>query len=171
MEKVNIRPITKEDNHLISQIIRDNLQSFHLDIPGTAYFDPQLDDLYTFYSSSPKKRAYFIATLNDHVIGGVGVGEFDGFHHCAEIQKLYLCDEAKGKGIGIKLMETVEQCARKLGYETLYLETHTNLKAAIGLYEKLGYKQIEKPQNVLHTTMNRFYFKNIRKKIDDEYYN
>ena len=93
--------------------------------------------------------------------GGVGIGEFEGFDHCAELQKLYLTDAAKGKGLGKKLMKTAEEFARNAGYIQLYLETHTNLEAAIGLYEKLGFHQIDKPAAVLHSTMNRFYLKTL----------
>lgn len=36
-----------------------------------------------------------------------------------------------------------------------------NLKAAIHLYEKCGYKLIEKPKEVVHSSMNRFYLKEL----------
>lgn len=162
MENVTIRPITSADNAEIAQIIRENLKAYHLDIPGTAYFDPELDCLSAFYSARPDKRAYFVAAYDDGtVIGGVGVAEFTGFDRCAEIQKLYLSDPAKGKGLGKRLMQTAEEFARSAGYDNLYLETHSNLEAAMGLYEKLGFRQIEKPVAVLHSTMNRFYRKRI----------
>ncbi|MGN0267432.1 MAG: GNAT family N-acetyltransferase [Lachnospiraceae bacterium] len=155
-----IRPILASDDLEIAKIIRDNLEQFHLDIPGTAYYDKELDTLSKFYNALPEKRRYFIITDKDNtVIGGVGIGEFEGFDCCAELQKLYLTDAAKGKGLGKKLMETAEKFAKNAGYRQLYLETHTNLEAAIGLYEKLGFHQIEKPDSVLHSTMNRFYLK------------
>lgn len=162
MSKVIIRPITSADDAAIAAIIRENLRAHHLDIPGTAYFDPELDCLSAYYNNQPEKRRYFIAAYDDGtVIGGVGVAEFTGFANCAEIQKLYLSDAAKGMGLGKRLMQTAEEFARSAGYSFLYLETHTNLEAAIGLYEKLGFRQIEKPAAVLHSTMNRFYRKHI----------
>ena len=162
MENVTIRPITSADDAEIARIIRENLEAYHLDIPGTAYFDPELDCLSAFYSAHPEKRAYYVAAYDDGtVIGGVGVAEFTGFDHCAEIQKLYLSDTAKGKGLGKRLMQAAEAFARSAGYDSLYLETHCNLVAAMGLYEKLQFRQIEKPAAVLHSTMNRFYRKRI----------
>lgn len=71
-------------------------------------------------------------------------------------------DAAKGRGIGKRLMQTIEDFARAAGYERLYLETHSDLQAAIHLYEKLGFRQIDKPDAVLHSTMNMFYLKDIR---------
>lgn len=96
------------------------------------------------------------------VIGGIGVAEFDGIDNCAEIQKLYLADGAKGKGLGKKLMQTAEKFAQGAGNSRLYLETHSNLEAAIGLYERLGFHRIDKPETVLHGTMNRFYLKELK---------
>ena len=160
MSDYRIRLITSADDPKIAKIIRDNLACFHLDIPGTAYFDKELDSLSKYYNALPERRRYFIVTDNsDTVIGGVGIAEFEGLDNCAEIQKLYLSDAAKGKGLGKKLMQTAEEFALTAGYSRLYLETHSNLEAALGLYEKLGFHQINKPEAVLHSAMNRFYLK------------
>lgn len=56
-------------------------------------------------------------------------------------------------------MQSAEEFAVNTGYRRLYIETHSNLEAAIGLYEKLGFHRINKPKTVLHSTMNRFYLK------------
>lgn len=162
METITIRPITPADDAAIARIIRENLKAHHLDIPGTAYFDPELTCLSGFYGAKPDRRAYFIAANRDgSVIGGAGIAEFEGLPNCAELQKLYLCDGEKGKGYGKLLMQAAAAFARAAGYDCLYLETHTNLEAAIGLYEKMGFCRIEQPAAVLHSTMNRFYWKRI----------
>ena len=127
----HIHLITEEDDAAIAGIIRENLEKYHLDIPGTAYFDPELDHLSGYYNSRPEQRAYFILTDEaGRVIGGVGIAEFQGCRHCVEIQKLYL-------------------------------EMHSNLKAAIHMYEKYGFRLIGQPQTVVHGTMDRFYVKDI----------
>lgn len=162
MKTVTIRPITPGDDAAIAKIIRQNLKAYHLDIPGTAYFDPELDSLSGFYGAFPQNRGYFVVENGEGtVIGGVGIAEFPGLDNCAELQKLYLSDPAKGKGLGRRLMETAENFAREAGYRGLYLETHTNLQRAIGMYEHLGFRQIERPVAVLHSTMNRFYWKQL----------
>lgn len=159
---IEYRKIRPEDDRRIAEIIRANLEKLHLDIPGTAYFDPELDHLSAYYDRDPQKRVYFVALDQaGQVIGGVGVAEFQGFSHCAELQKLYLDDSAKGMGYGKDLMRIGENWARAAGYRSLYLETHTNLAAAIRLYEKLGYCQIHRPATALHGTMNRFYMKKL----------
>lgn len=161
-ETMTIRPITERDDKKIAAIVRMNLKQYHLDIPGTAYYDPELEHLSWYYADKPAKRAYYI--LEDEkgrILGGVGFAEFEAIPDCAEIQKLYLVNETKGKGLGRKLLETAEEGAREKGYQRLYLETHSALVEAISLYEKMGYETMAKPDFVFHTTMDRFYWKQL----------
>ena len=142
------RRICAADDETIAGIIRTNLENLHLNIPGTAYFDPELDRLSAYYNAEPERRAYFVALdERDQVVGGAGAAEFAGIPDCAEIQKLYLGDSAKGRGYGRELMGIAENWAREAGYKKLYLETHSNLKAAMGLYEKLGFRQVGRRPN------------------------
>lgn len=155
-----IRRIRQEDDAALAAIIRKNLESCKLDIPGTAYFDPELDHLSRYYEERPDRRAYFVAEdEGGRIIGGVGSAEYSGFEKCAELQKLYLTDEAKGKGIGRRLLQMAESFAQKNGCERMYLETHSRLKAAIHLYESAGFLQIGSPQGVVHSTMDTFFMK------------
>ena len=145
LSSVTIRPITAADDPFIAKIIRTNFEQYHLNIPGTAYFDPQLDHLSAYYAQNG--RGYFVAVdENGTVLGGCGFAEFPTFARYAELQKLYLADRAKGKHVGRRLSETVEQAAKD---------------AAIRLYEKLGFRPIPKPQGVQHDTMDRFYLKSL----------
>ena len=158
---MHYRIIEPKDNLIIANIIRDNLKANKLDIPGTVYFDENLNNLSDFYLASPQ-RAYFIALDdNDNIIGGIGLAELGFMDDTAELQKLYLTDAAKGQGLSYELIELVEETALNKGYKRIYLETHTNLKTAIHLYEKCGYKLIEKPKEVVHSSMNRFYLKEL----------
>jgi putative acetyltransferase len=155
------REITPADDASIASIIRANLKAHHLDIPGTAYFDPHLDHLSTYYLADPAKRYYLIAEEEGAVAGGVGLAELSFFEDCAELQKLYLTDAVKGGGRSYELMARIENSARALGYKRMYLETTSCLEAAIHLYEKCGYREIEKPAAVVHSAMDRFYLKEL----------
>ena len=159
---MNYKKIDKSDNNAIAKIVRHNLEKARLNIPGTVYFDKGLDNLSEFYNSAPDKRVYYIAKNDEgETIGGIGIAEFDGFEGCAEIQKLYLTDKAKGKGYGKELVRLAENWARAAGYCNLYLETHTNLETALKLYEKMGFRRIERPRSVVHGTMDHFYLKEL----------
>lgn len=156
-----MRPITAADDERIGTIARENLKAFGLDIPGTAYFDPEIMCLSSYNALAPERRAYFVVEdAEGHVLGGGGLAEFEPLEDTAELQKLYLADAAKGHGLGACFVRLIENRACDLGYKHLYLETHSNLKAAIHLYEKLGYKRIE-PVSLSHATMDHFYLKDL----------
>ncbi len=95
------------------------------------------------------------------VIGGIGFARFESMKDTAELQKLYLTDSAKGSGMGYEMIEFIENKMREAGYRQSYLETHENLQAAIHIYEKSGYKKIERPKEVVHSTMNIFFLKRL----------
>lgn len=159
---LNYRSLTADDDAVLASIIRTSLEQMHLNLPGTAYSDPELDHLSTYYAREPKKRTYFVA-LDDagQVAGGVGVAEFAPIPNCAEIQKLYLSNAVRGKGYSKELMRLAETWAKGAGYRQLYLETHSNLQIAIKLYKKLGFTEIKRPKEVLHSTMDHFYIKHL----------
>lgn len=153
------RVLTAEYDAALAALIRTNLKAHHLDIPGTVYFDEGLDHLSGFYDHPG--RAYYVLLNDKKLVGGIGLAEFEGFPDCCELQKLYLDDSVKGRRLGYRLIEKVEQTASALGYKRMYLETHTNLNVAIHTYEKSGYKEIDRPDCVVHSTMNRFYIKEL----------
>ncbi len=157
---MKLQKLTPEYDAALAALIRHNLKAHRLDIPGTVYFDEGLDHLSDYYSAAPDRRAYYVLVEDDGALaGGIGLAEFPLFENCAELQKLYLSDAVKGHGFGYKLIEKIEEAARELGYSQIYLETHTNLRAALHIYEKSGYVAIDKPEAVVHATMNRFYIK------------
>lgn len=159
---MQFQALTPEYDAPLATLIRRSLKRRGLDIPGTAYYDETLDHLSAYYDAAPGRRAYFVLTDEDGtLLGGVGLAECPLFEDCAELQKLYLDDAVHGRGLGYRLMEKIEAAAREMGYGRIYLETHTNLPAAMHLYEKTGYGKIPQPEGVVHATMNRFYLKDL----------
>lgn len=55
---LNYRKIEPADNKALAELIRANLEYFHLDIPNTVYFDPELDHLSDFYNAISEKAFY-----------------------------------------------------------------------------------------------------------------
>lgn len=160
--ELQYRKIQRSDDPFLAQLVRMNLQDNGLDIPGTAYWDGQLDELYEFYSSQPDRRSYFvIVNEQGRAVGGAGLDAFEALDRCAELQKLYVANDYKRHGIGRHLIALVEEEARRLGYETMYLETHSNLKAAQRLYEKEGYESIPRQEFSMHDTMDLFLIKKL----------
>jgi len=78
-------------------------------------------------------------------LGGGGVKPLKDFEsEVCEIQKMYFSPKLRGKGYGRALFEKCMQTAKDLGYKQCYLESASQLKAAIHIYESYGFKHLEK---------------------------
>lgn len=81
-----------------------------------------------------------IAYDDDVPAGSAGFKKYDD--ECAEVKRVFIKQEYRGKGISNKRMELLENAARKQGYHCLILESEEPLAAAMELYRKIGYKVI-----------------------------
>jgi len=99
--------------------------------------DTDLEDIEKAY-----KNGYFGMIKNE---SGRYVGTFGLFQlsdSSCEIRKMYLLREARGKGLGKWMVNTLLEKAKYLGYQKVELETASVLKEAIGLYRKIGFEEI-----------------------------
>ncbi|MBD7909248.1 GNAT family N-acetyltransferase [Sporosarcina gallistercoris] len=158
---MHIREIEEKDNTAIEKIIKHSLESVGLDIPGTAYFDPQLGELAQFYRGQ-QGAAYWIAVDDEgKVAGGVGIGPYDQKNGICELQKLYIAPEFQGQGLSKELMATALGFARD-HYDYCYLETSQKLSIANRLYSKLGFDLLEEPlEGSEHGAMDAWYLKKL----------
>ena len=155
-----IREMKKEDNAKVKEIIQDSLKSLGLAIPGTAYFDPQLNDLHHYYTNL-KHANYWVIEMEGEVVGGIGIAPFNEHDKVCELQKLYLSPKAQGFGFSRKLMETALSFASK-HFARCYLETLHELKTACILYKKFGLTLLPEPlSGSEHSAMNAWYIKDL----------
>jgi len=73
----------------------------------------------------------------------------------AYVDSIAVLPQARGMGVGTKLMAWCEEMARTKGADRLSLAV-INGNPAIGLYEKLGYKQKEKATTCVHVARASF---------------
>lgn len=158
---MHIREIEEKDNAAIEQIIKHSLESVGLDIPGTAYVDPQLGELAQFYRQQ-QGAAYWVAVDEEgKVAGGVGIGPYDSKKRICELQKLYVAPEFQGQGLSKELLATALGFAR-VHYDCCYLETSQKLSIANQLYRKLGFDMLEEPlEGSEHGAMDAWYLKKL----------
>jgi len=143
--EIIIRPIEPGDNAAIATIIRSVLEEFGANKPGTVYFDSETDHLYELFSGTPGSQ-YRVATYQGKLLGGAGIFPTPALPEgTCELVKMYLLPEARGKGVGKKLMDTAFSQAIALGYTQIYIETMPELTRAIGLYEQLGFAYLKGP--------------------------
>jgi putative acetyltransferase len=141
---ITLRNISQTDNKELAELIRTVFREFKIDRPGTVYFDPTTDDLYSLFQTYGS--VYWIAEDDGKMAGGCGVFPTPGLPPgCAELVKLYLLSDQRGRGTGKLLLEKSIESAKKLGYSQLYLESLPELGKAIGLYEKSGFRFIPAP--------------------------
>lgn len=144
MNTAIIRSIEKKDNPDIAKVIRSVLVDFGVPKIGTAYADSSLDCMYETYQN--KGSAYFVVVENDQVIGGGGIAKLDNYEgNVCELQKMYFLPEARGKGIGTRMIDYCLQTAREKGYEKCYLETMSYMEAAQKLYKRYGFQYLDGP--------------------------
>jgi GNAT superfamily N-acetyltransferase len=69
-----------------------------------------------------------------------GICRFDETR--AELKRMFVLPDARGRGLGRALLLALEDEARALGYTAIVLETGVQQDAALGLYEAAGYRPI-----------------------------
>jgi putative acetyltransferase len=142
-DTIVIREIRATDNAEIEQVIRDCFHEFKIPLEGTAYTDPETKAMFEAYQN--KNDVYFVIDLNGEVLGGGGVKPLNNFEgSVCEIQKMYFSPKVRGKGYGKMLFGKCLDAAKTLGFKQCYLESADQLKAAIHIYEKHGFKHLDK---------------------------
>ncbi|HVM57510.1 MAG TPA: GNAT family N-acetyltransferase [Gaiellaceae bacterium] len=83
---------------------------------------------------------FLVVRDEGRAIGCGGVCRFDGTR--AELKRMYVAPEARGRGLGRLLLVELEAEARRLGYAGIVLETGDRQPEALGLYASAGYERI-----------------------------
>lgn len=143
-KKIYIRDIEQKDNPLLASVVRNTLAEFGANHPGTVYYDATTDSLFEFFQK--KNAAYFIAELNEKLVGGAGIYPTEGLpEDTCELVKMYLLPEARGIGLGKTLIENCIAKAMENDFKRIYLESMPELSQALNVYAKFGFEYLSKP--------------------------
>ena len=144
MNTWKIREIKSEDNQQVKELIRNVLVEMGVPKVGTAYEDEALDDMTKTYEG--ERRSYFVVEENSKIIGGAGIAPLTGLEdEICELQKMYFLPEARGRGIGMKMITHCLEFGKNNGFQKCYIETLPYMENARRLYDKNGFEVIEKP--------------------------
>ena len=100
-------------------------------------------DDHTFYSQYNKIeniRHVVVVYFDDTPVGCGTIKEYSP--DTAEVKRMYVNNEVRGKGIGKKILNELEQWAKELGYKYIIMETGKRQQAAVALYSQSGYEVI-----------------------------
>ncbi len=136
-----IRKIIPDDNAAMADIIRNSLLEFGAAKPGTVYFDRSTDHLSEVFEQN--RSAYFVIEVNNEIVAGAGIFPTNGLPtNTCELVKIYVAKKHRRNGYGQTLLQKCIDEAKQKGYEKIYLESMPELKTAISMYEKNGFKNI-----------------------------
>lgn len=88
----------------------------------------------------PPGGIFLVAWSDDEVVACVGLRTLSA--QIGEIKRMWVSPNLRGRGIGAALLEAVEEHAVTMGFDTLRLDTHEGLAAAVALYRANGYRTI-----------------------------
>lgn len=157
---IQIRHIEQKDNVVLANIIRSCFHDYDVKCTaGTVYQDPTTDDLYSLFQAP--KSLLWVAELEGELVGCCGIFPTENLpENCTELVKFYISENGRGKGIGRLLLEKTINTAREFGYSQVYLESIPEFSTAVSIYEKQGFKFLEKPLgNTGHSGCNLWMLK------------
>lgn len=140
----DIKEIKPLHDSKVCAIIKKVAEEYGAIGEGFGSSDPEVTAMSQHYKDESASR-YLVATVKGNIVGGSGIGAFNGSHDVCELRKLFLLSESRGLGLGKKLTETCLDYAKSKGYTRCYLDTLISMKSAISLYEKLGFTHLDKP--------------------------
>ena len=105
--------------------------------------ESELADLASSYG--PPSGVALLGLLDGEASGCVGLRRLeDGI---AELKRMYVRPPARGRGVGLLLCRAAVAEATALGYRAVRLDTTAEMRAAIGIYERLGFAPIAPYRN------------------------
>lgn len=102
-------------------------------------FEEELADLPGKYA--PPSGRLYLARIDGEIVGSIALRSLEA--GICEMKRLYLRESARGKGVGVALIERLIADARDIGYEKMRLDTHPpKMGKAVELYVSHGFRPI-----------------------------
>ena len=104
-------------------------------------YPPESNHLVDLATLTAPNARFFVARRGGNAIGcGALLVADDGW---GEVKRMWVAPEARGQGVGRKLLETIEAVARESELTMLRLETGIRQPEAIALYRSCGFTECE----------------------------
>lgn len=160
-EDFTFRLIENDDNEAAARLIRTVMTEFGCVGEGYSINDPEVDAMFKTYNQ--EKSVFFIVTHRGEVVGGGGISPLAGGDgETCELKKMYFYPQARGFGLGKKMVRLCLEAAKEKGFRRCYLETVERMAAANHLYQKMGFEKIDAPLGATgHCSCEAWYVKTL----------
>lgn len=144
MDDVELVWIDNENSPLVAQtraVFQEYATSLGIDLCFQG-FEHELTTLPGAYC--PPRGALVVVVRHNQVAGCCALRPIDStdYANACEMKRLYVRPDCRGMGIGRMLAEEIVERARLLGYDSILLDTLSDMEAARALYEELGFEEI-----------------------------
>jgi GNAT superfamily N-acetyltransferase len=133
-----LRPATNVDAPAVRELIFAILREFGMP-PEPNGTDSDLNDIEATYFNRGGRFDVLLDTTG-RIIGTVGLNRVD--EQTVELRKMYLHADMRGRGLGTRLLDHAISEARRMGYKRITLETASQLKTAIAMYVRCGFRHM-----------------------------
>lgn len=132
-----LRPPKAGEEKLLHSLITEVLAGYNLPYTQSSD-DNDFDDLQAAYAD-PRECFLVAEDETGRIYGCGGLKRISAQE--AEVRKLYLHADARGKGLGKRILQCLIDFARASGYRLITLETSSKLPEALRLYDYFGFQQ------------------------------
>lgn len=137
---IALRPVRPQDIPGTRALVFDILQEHGL-TPDPDSLEADLEAPDVFYAA--RGGAFWVLLDHDRIIATIGILPHSG--SSVELRKMYLHVNYRGRQLGQRLLDHAIEWARDRGFKHMFLKTSMRLTAAIGLYRKYGFKEVDNP--------------------------
>jgi DNA-binding MarR family transcriptional regulator/GNAT superfamily N-acetyltransferase len=131
-----VDPATHDAQHCLREYYAE------LDRRFDAGFDPDTTLPVDLDEMRAPSGSFLLASLRREPVG-CGALKLHGRRKPAEIKRVWVAPEARGLGVGRRLLGALEARARDEGVRTVRLDTNRALVEAIAMYRSSGYREID----------------------------
>ena len=129
-----VPPDSRDAQYCLSRYFEELAERFDVGFDPARSLSPTHEDF------APPRGTFLVMHLHGRPIACGGFKEEDS--GAAYIKRMWVSPDARGLGLGRRLLQELEDRAQSLGYSMMRLETQKSLTEAQQLYRSFGYREV-----------------------------